>query len=122
MGAAAAEAKVRPEAQKLPPLPLAAAGFAVLDVLIAAAYIGMWAVQRETALAIIQAMAGLSMLLGIAPIVIGGLILNQNRRTESAMPGSSWANVSILSGLLLLAATVLLPLISALAVLVGGSA
>lgn len=117
-GASPLKSKAAPE-ETLPPLALACAGLAVFDALIAGALIVTWTMQPQMVLTIIQTMAGVSLLLGVAPIVAGGLILNHNRQNYMVQPGTSWARVGIMSGLLLLAATVMIPLISALALLVG---
>jgi len=107
--------------RKLPGFVVAAAGLAVFDAIIAVGYVVVWLADTRTGMAIIQTLAGVSILLGLGAIVVGSLILNSNRRTGNTMPGSPWARVSIVSGLLLLGVTVILPLISALAVLIGST-
>ena len=111
--------KSQSAADKLPLLPLAAAGLSVFNGIIAVGFLALWLIDGNSALGVIQTLAGLSILLGLAAIVVGSLILNNNRRSESTMPGSNWAKVSVIAGLFLLGVTVMLPLISALQVLVG---
>ena len=114
-----ASPKPKAHSDKLPPFPLAAAGLSVFSAIIAVAFLALWLVDANSALAVIQTLAGVCILVGLAAIVVGGLILNNNRRSDSQMPGSNWARVSVIAGLLLLGVTVILPLISALRVLVG---
>lgn|GEM_PF-4985664 len=106
-------------AEKLPGFVVAAAGLAVFDTLMAAAYLFIWLGNGQAALLVIQALSGVSILLGLSAIVIGALIFNSNRRTGRTMPGTPWARAGIAAGLFLLGVTVMLPLISALSVLVG---
>lgn len=98
---------------------LTAAGLTVFDTMMALAFVVVWLLDRDSALAVIQALAGVAILLGLGAIVTGALVMNHNSRSSVPMPGSNWAKFSMGAGLLLLAATVMLPLISALLVLVG---
>lgn len=106
-------------ADRLPGFAVAAAGLAVFDTLMAAAYLSMWLWNGQAALMVMQTLSGTSILLGLSAIVVGSLIFNSNRRTGRTMPGTGWARGGIAAGLFLLAVTVMLPLISALSVLVG---
>jgi hypothetical protein len=65
-------------------------------------------------------MAGIALLLGVAPIVIGGLVLHTNKQAGTVMPGTPWAGVGILVGVMLSALTLLIPLLSAVRLLLGG--
>ncbi len=117
-----ASAASKPQAKKLPGFAVAAAGLAVFDTLLAIAFLFMWLGNGQAALVVIQTLAGVSILLGLSAIVISGLIFNSNRRTGKAMPGTVWARAGIAAGLFLLGVAVMLPLISALSVLVGSGA
>jgi hypothetical protein len=114
----------RPDAKEpssdLPPMILAAAGLTVFDSIIIVVFLSLWAVNPEAMLAIIKTMAGIALLLGVAPIVIGGLILHTNKQSGTVMPGTPWAGVGILVGVMLSALTLLIPLLSAVRLLLGG--
>lgn len=100
-------------------LPLIAAGLSVFDGILGLGFVSMWVIDATSAMSLIQTLAGACILLGLSAIVVGGLVLNSSSRTGNRAPGSGWARASIVSGLFLLGVTVLLPLISALSVLVG---
>jgi hypothetical protein len=116
-------ATATPDAEKqsgdLPSIVLAAAGLTVFDAIIIVVFLSLWGVNPEAMLAIIKTMAGIALLLGVAPIVIGGLIMHTNKQTGKIMPGTPWAGVGILVGVLLSLLTILIPLLSAVRLLLG---
>lgn len=103
----------------LPSIVLAVAGLSVFDAIIIVVFLSLWAVNPEAMLAIIKTMAGISLLLAVAPIVIGGLVLHTNKQTGTVMPGTPWAGVGILVGMILAGLTLLIPLLSAVRLLLG---
>jgi hypothetical protein len=106
----------------LPSIILAAAGLTVFDSIIIVVFLSLWAVNPAAMLAIIKTMAGIALLLGVAPIVIGGLIMHTNKQNGTVMPGTPWAGVGILVGVMLSLLTILIPLLSAVRLLVGNPA
>ncbi len=114
---AAAEEK---SGNELPTIVLALAGLTVFDSIIIVVFLSLWAINPEAMLAIIKTMAGIALLLGVAPIVTGGLVLHTNKQTGTTMPGTPWAGVGILVGVLLAGLTLLIPLMSAVRLLLGG--
>lgn len=104
----------------LPTIVLAVAGLAVFDSIIIVVFLSLWAINPEAMLAIIKTMAGIALLLGVAPIVMGGLVLHTNKENGTVMPGTPWAGVGILVGVLLAGLTLLIPLMSAVRLLLGG--
>lgn len=109
------------EADKLPPLPLAAAGSTALNGLLSLACFGLFVWDSHAATPIIQRTAPFLVLAGIAGVVVGGVMLVKNKRSGREMTGTKWANPAIVVGLLLMTAAVFLPLLSALAMLVDES-
>ena len=103
----------------LPSIILAAAGLTVFDSIIIVVFLSLWAVNPEAMLAIIKTMAGIALLLGVAPIVIGGLVMHTNKQSGKVMPGTPWAGVGILVGVMLSLVTILIPLLSAVRLLLG---
>jgi hypothetical protein len=103
----------------IPAIALASAGLSVFDAIIIVVFLSLWAVNPEAMLAIIKTMAGIALLLAVAPIVIGGLIMHTNKQTGKAMPGTPWAGVGILVGVILAGLTLLIPLLSAVRLLLG---
>ena len=103
----------------LPSIVLAVAGLTVFDSIIIVVFLSLWAVNAAAMLAIIKTMAGIALLLGVAPIVVGGLILHTNKQNGSVMPGTPWAGVGILVGVMLSGLTILIPLLSAVSLLLG---
>jgi hypothetical protein len=103
----------------LPSIILASAGLTVFDSIIIVVFLSLWAINPEAMLAIIKTMAGIALLLGVAPIVIGGLVMHTNKQNGTIMPGTPWAGVGILVGVMLSALTILIPLLSAVRLLLG---
>jgi hypothetical protein len=103
----------------LPGMILAAAGLTVFDSIIIVVFLSLWAVNPAAMLAIIKTMAGIALLLGVAPIVVGGLILHTNKQSGKVMPGTPWAGVGMLVGIMLSVLTILIPLLSAVRLLLG---
>jgi hypothetical protein len=101
----------------MPPIVLAVAGLAVFDAVIVAIYVALWVINPEAMLAIISTLAGISLLLGVAPIVVGGLVLHKNRQTGTTTPGTNWAVAGIVSGMVMSLATLAIPLLAAVRML-----
>jgi hypothetical protein len=110
-------AEVEKPSGELPTIVLASAGLTVFDGIIIVVFLSLWGVNPEAMLAIIKTMAGLALLLGVAPIVIGGLIMHTNKQSGKIMPGTPWAGVGILVGVLLSLLTIMIPLLSAVRLL-----
>ncbi len=108
-------------APKLPQWTLAAAGLAALDGLLTLACFGLFAWDSHAATPLIQRFAPLLVFAGFAAVVAGGVVLVKNKRSGREMEGTVWANPAVVVGLLLMAAAVFLPLLSALAMLVDES-
>ena len=49
---------------------------------------------------ILQRTAGISLLLGVAPIVAGGFVLQKNKKSGVEMPGTVWVTYGIAVGIL----------------------
>jgi len=77
--------------------------------------LSLWSFSPETALTTIRSMSGFALLLGIAPILVGGWILDRSRKIEGGIRGVSWARWAILAGGLLTMVSILIPLTAALA-------
>jgi hypothetical protein len=108
------------QSSELPSIILAVAGLTVFDAIIIVVFLSLWAVNDEAMLAIIKTLAGIALLLSVAPIVIGGLVLHTNKQSGTVMPGTPWAGVGILVGVMLAGLTLLIPLLAAVKVLLGG--
>ena len=70
-------------------------------------------------LAIVHAMAGISLLLGVSPIIVGGIIFNKNRQTGITMPGTQFAVWAIVAGVVMTLLTMAIPLVAAIQALIG---
>lgn len=103
----------------MPPIILAAAGLAVFDAIICLVYVVVWIVNPLTLLAIIQAMAGISLLLGVAPVVVAGVIFSKNRQTGVELPGTPFAVWAMISGTVMMTLTLAVPLVAAIQALTG---
>ncbi len=103
----------------LPSIILAVAGLTVFDAIIIVVFLSLWAVNPAAMLAIIKTLAGIALLMGVAPIVIGGLVLHTNKQSGNIMPGTPWAGVGILVGVILSLLTILIPLLTAVRLLLG---
>jgi hypothetical protein len=104
----------------IPTIALASAGLAVFDAIIVVVLLSLWAVNPEVMLAIVKTMAGILLLLAVAPIVIGGLIMHTNKQSGVVMAGTPWAGVGILVGAILASLTLVIPLLFAVRLLLGG--
>jgi hypothetical protein len=121
--ASAPPTAVPPRAQdKLPPLPLAAAGLAALNGFLTVTSFALFFWDAAAATPIIQRCALMMVLAGIAGVVTGGVMLVKNKRSGFTMEGTQWANPSIIAGLLMMVAAVFLPLAFALSMLVNEGA
>ena len=107
--------------EKLPPLPLAAAGLTALDGLVTLASFALFVWDSNAATPIIQLAAPFLVLAGVAAVIVGGIIQVKNKRSGFTMEGAKWAAPAIIAGLLLMAAAVFLPLFYALSMLVDES-
>ncbi len=119
----AADPPVQPDAEtsnNLPNMILAVAGLTVFDSIIIVVFLALWAVNPQAMLGIIKPMARIALLLSVAPIVLGGLILHTNKQSGTIMPGTPWAGVGMLIGVILATLTLLIPLLSAVRLLLGG--
>jgi|GEM_PF-3118400 len=106
-------------ADSLPRSVLIAAGLASLDGVMSVVLLALWSFSPDTALTTIRSMSGLALLLGIAPILVGGWILDRSRKVEGGIRGASWARWAILAGGLLTTVSILIPLTAALARITG---
>jgi hypothetical protein len=102
---------------EMPSTALAAAGLTVFDSILIVVFLGLWSLNPEAMLAIIKTMAGITLLLAVAPIVIGGLILHTNKQTGTVMPGTPWASVAMIVGTILGGLTLAIPLLTAVRML-----
>jgi hypothetical protein len=116
---ASSPASTAPE--KLPPLPLAAAGLTALDGLVTLASLVLFAWDSNAATPIIQLAAPFLVVAGVAAVIVGGIIQVKNKRSGFTMEGAKWAAPAIIAGLALMAAAVFLPLVYALSMLVDES-
>lgn len=107
---------------KLPPLPLTAAGLTALNGLLAITCFALFFWDSHAAAPMIQRGSSLLVAAGFGGVTAGGLILVRNKRKGRQMKGSVWANPAIVLGLLLMTAAVFLPLLSVLSVLVNEGA
>ncbi len=109
------------EKRSLSPAVLIAAGLAVLDGVLALLFLALWAAQPDHLLSTLQSMAGICLLLGLAPILVGGWLLDRNRRKPGGVPGIVWARWAVLAGGVLTSVTLLIPMMAALSAITGGS-
>jgi len=107
------------QSDAMPPIILAAAGLAVFDAIICLVYVVVWIVSPLTLLAIIQAMAGISLLLGVSPVVVAGVIFSKNRQTGIELPGTPFAVWAMISGSAMMMLTLAVPLVAAIQTLTG---
>jgi len=107
--------------KELPRSVLVAAGLASLDGVMSIVLLGLWSFSPDTALTTIRAMSGFALILGLAPILIGGWILDRSRKIEGGIPGVAWARWGILAGALLTAVSILIPVTAALSRLTSGA-
>jgi hypothetical protein len=103
--AAAAAAKQ----QDLPKLTLIQAGLAVFDGVLIVVFAALWFLSEDTLFQILQRAAGFCLLLALVPIVLGGVILNKNKKADAPMPGTMYATLGMWIGVLLSMMTLLIP-------------
>lgn len=110
----------RSRAGDMPPIVLAAAGLAVFDTIICLVYVTVWVFSPPTLLAIIHAMAGVSLLVGVSPIVVAGYIFSKNRQAGVELPGTPFAVWAMVSGAVMMTLTLAVPMVAAIQALTTG--
>ena len=91
----------------------------MLDGFLATILLALWTIQPSNLLSTVQSMAGLCLLLGLAPFIVGGFLLERHSKTPGGIPGINWARWSILAGALLTAVSLLIPVMAAVSTMVA---
>ena len=110
------------EKQPLPAGVLAAAGLAVLDGALTLILLSLWTMAPGSAVSTVHSMGGLCLLLGVAPILLGGVLLDRNRKRSDGLPGVVWVRWSVLAGALLTSVNILIPMLAAFSAMTAPAA
>ena len=97
--------------QELPRLALIQAGLTVFDGVLLVVFVGLWFLAEDILFQILQRAAGFCLLLALIPIVLGGVILQKNKKAETPMPGTVFASLGMWIGVVLSMMTLLIPTI-----------
>jgi hypothetical protein len=92
-------------------LALAQVALTAFDTVIILAYIALWFIDGPVLYQIMQRFAGISLLLAVAPIIIGAMMVYANKKAGEPMPGTAWANYGVVAGMALALLTLAIPLL-----------
>jgi hypothetical protein len=104
-------APATPQQPELPKIALIQAGLTVFDGVLLVVFVGLWFLAEDTLFQILQRAAGFCLLLALIPIVLGGVILQKNKKAETPMPGTVFASLGMWIGVVLSMMTLLIPTI-----------
>ncbi len=95
--------------QDLPKLTLIQAGLTVFNGVMILVFTVLWFVSEDVLFQILQRAAGFCLLLALTPIVLGGVILQKNKKAGAPMPGTVYATLGMWIGVILSMMTLLIP-------------
>lgn len=107
--------------QQLPPLVLALVGLAVVDGVVVLIMAGLWFTNFELLTRMLQGRATITMIMGLAAIILGAVVLQKNRSAGTSGPATMWANIAVAAGFGLCFITIGLPLVATLRAMMGVS-
>jgi hypothetical protein len=56
--------------------------------------------------------AGITLLLGAAPVILGAVISKRNEKSDTEMPGSIWGRIGLIVGTLMCLMTLAIPVLA----------
>jgi len=99
---------------QLPAIVLICAAVAVFEGVLLALCLVLWATNIDFLAALIRDFGTFGLLLGFGGMVPGWMVLRRNKKNKASLPGTVWANASVLIASGLATLTLCVPIIAAL--------
>ncbi len=100
------------ESSELPMMVLIEAGLTVFDGVLVIVFAVLWKTNPDALLQLLEGRAGISLLLGAAPVILAAVISKRNEKSGTEMPGSVWARAGLIVGTLMCLMTLAIPLLA----------
>lgn len=100
------------ESSQLPMMILVEAGLTVFDGVLVIVFGVLWKTNPDALLQLLEGRAGISLVLGAAPIILSALISKRNEKRDTEMPGSVWARAGFIVGTILCLMTLAIPVLA----------
>ena len=100
------------ESTELPMMILIEAGLTVFDGVLVVVFAVLWRMYPEILIQLLEGKAGISLLLGAAPVILAAIISKRNEKSGTEMPGSIWARVGLIVGTLMCLMTLAIPVLA----------
>ena len=88
------------------------AGLTVFDGVLVIIFAVLWRTDPDLLLFLLEGRAGITLILGSAPIILAAVISKRNEKTGTEMPGSVWARVGLIVGTLMCLMTLAIPVLA----------
>jgi hypothetical protein len=95
--------------QDMPTIALIQAGLTVFNTVLLVVFTGLWLFAGDMLFHIFQQLAGICLLLAMAPLVLGGVILHNNKKLDKPIPGTIYATVGMWVGLTMAMMALIIP-------------
>lgn len=93
----------------MPTIVLVQAGLTVFNGVLIVVFAGLWLFGGDMLFHIMQRLAGVCLLLAMGPLVLGGLILHNNKKSPKPIPGLIYARVGVWVGVTMAMMTLIIP-------------
>ena len=100
------------ESSELPMMVLIEAGLTVFDGVLVIIFAVLWRTNPDLLLFLLEGRAGITLILGSAPIILAAVISKRNEKSGTEMPGSVWARVGLIVGTLMCLMTLAIPVLA----------
>jgi hypothetical protein len=95
--------------QNMPTIALVQAGLTVFDGVLLVVFTGLWLFAGDMLFQIFQRLAGVCLLLAMGPLILGSIILHNNKKLDKPIPGTIYATVGMWVGVTLAMMTLIIP-------------
>jgi hypothetical protein len=93
----------------MPTIALIQAGLTVFNGVLLLLFAGLWLFAGEMLFHIMQRLAGFCLLLAMGPLVLGSIILHNNKKLDRPIPGTIYATVGVWVGVTMAMMTLIIP-------------
>jgi hypothetical protein len=100
------------ESAEMPMMVLIEAGLTVFDGVLVVIFAVLWKTNPDILLQLMEGRAGIALLLGAAPVILGAVISKRNEKSGTEMTGSIWARVGLIVGTLMCLMTLAIPVLA----------
>jgi len=100
------------ESSEMPMMVLIEAGLTVFDGVLVVIFAVLWKTNPDILLQLLEGRAGITLLLGAAPIILAAFISKRNGKSGKEMAGSIWARIGLIVGTLMCLMTLAIPVLA----------